>query len=53
MAKANIITRKELKSLPILTLEKFATAAARDIDEGQDDKRPLLETIFKALEEKR
>lgn len=52
MAKANIITRKELRSLPILTLEKFAMAAARDIDEGQDDKRPLLGDLLKALEGK-
>lgn len=52
MASKGVIGWKDLKLLPIPTLKKFALATARDIDEGDDDKRVILEKIFDALSKK-
>lgn len=36
----------ELKKLPFSTLRQIASQLAADIDAGEEDKKPLLETIF-------
>lgn len=43
------INRKDLRALPLHTLAAIAIAAARDVDAGDEDKRPLLETVFEAI----
>lgn len=52
MASKGVIGWKDLKLLPIPTLKQFAKAAARDIDNGEEDKRIILEKIFDALAKK-
>lgn len=43
------IPKKDLRALPLHTLAAIALAAARDIDAGDEDKRPLLEDVFDAI----
>jgi hypothetical protein len=43
---------RDLPTLPFTTLSVLAMQVSRDIDDGQDDKRLLLEEIFEAMQHK-
>jgi len=49
MMRAAAIPKRDLRSLPFFTLSVIAMAMARDIDDGDEDKRPLLEDVFEAI----
>ena len=46
------ITFRELKTLPVRTLEVIAVSIAGDVDRGAFDKQPMLERVIKVIEER-
>jgi hypothetical protein len=43
------IKQMDLQTMPLTTLAVIAMSIARDIDDGEEDKRPLLEMIMKVF----
>jgi hypothetical protein len=44
-----MLRARDLKNLPFTTLSQLAIALARDIDNGDDDKREALALIWKFI----
>ena len=44
---------RDLKTLPFTTLSIFAMEVAKDIEDGEENKRDLLEKIFDAMKKGR